>query len=97
VSQVVFHTQVTWILRLPFFSVSPTNIVSGFLISLTLLALFLLSFGLLGGLWICRWHTVYIQRLGRESSQNSGMAGCCVLYRQLLQLFCQFFSGILLC
>jgi hypothetical protein len=84
---VVFHAQVTWILRLLLFSVSPTSIIGRFLIPLTLLSLFLLSFRLLGGLWVCRLHTVYIRRLGRGSSQTSGLAGHFLLYRQLLQLF----------
>jgi hypothetical protein len=35
-------------------------IIGGFLISLTLLSLFFLSFRLLGGLWISRLHCVYI-------------------------------------
>jgi hypothetical protein len=78
--RVVFHAQVAWIPRLPFFSVFPTIIIVGFFIPLTLLSLFFLPFRLLGGLWVSRLHYVYFRRFGRGSIQSSSLAGHCVLY-----------------
>jgi hypothetical protein len=86
VSRVVFHAKVAWILQLLSLCVSPTNIIGGFLIPLTLLSLFFLPFSLLVGLWVRRLHTVYIRRLSRGSNQTRGLVGHCLLYRQLLQL-----------
>jgi hypothetical protein len=78
--RVVFHAQVAWIPRLPFFRVVLASIISGIFIPLTLLSLFFLSFRLLGGLWVSRLHGVYFRRLGRGSSQISSLVGRCVLY-----------------
>jgi hypothetical protein len=86
VSRVVFREKVTQILRLLLLSVAPASIIGRFIIPLTLLLLFLLSVRLLGGLQVCRLHTVYIRILGRGNNRTSGMAGRCLLYRQLLQL-----------
>jgi hypothetical protein len=78
---VVFRTQFAWIPCLPFLSVVPANIIGGFLIPLTLLSLFFLSFRLLGGLWVSRLHYVYLRRFGRGSNQSSSLASRYVLYR----------------
>jgi hypothetical protein len=86
VSQVVFSEKVTQILRLLIFRVAPATIIGRFLIPLILLSLFLLSVRFLGGLRVCRLHNVYIRLLGRWNSRTSGLAGHCLLYRQLLQL-----------
>ena len=77
--RVVFHAQVARIPSLSFFYGALASIISGFLIPLTLLALFFLPFRLLGGLWVSRLHGVYFRRLGRGSSQSSSLAGRCVL------------------
>jgi hypothetical protein len=66
--------------------VSPANIIGGFVIPLTLLSLFLLFVRLLGGLRVFRFHNVYISRLSRGRSRNSGLADCFLLYQKLLQL-----------
>jgi ABC-type Na+ efflux pump permease subunit len=84
--RVVFLEKITRILRLLLFSVTPASIIGGFLIPLTLLSLFLLFAKLMGGLWVCHLHTVYIQRLGRGNNQTGGLVGRCLLYQQLLQL-----------
>jgi hypothetical protein len=61
VGRVVFHAQVAWIPYLSFLSVTPASIISRFLIPLGLLSLFFLSFRVLGGIWICQFHYVYIR------------------------------------
>jgi hypothetical protein len=60
VSRVVFHAKVTQIPRIIFLCVVPASIIGGFLIPLTILLLFFLSFRLLVGLQVHRLHTVYI-------------------------------------